>query len=167
MLKGKSAIATPDQVDFFTPVEADNKDLNTLIIRNVVQKLLRELQARFTGSEVLKLNGSQHLFMQLPWFLRKVIYMYWMNRPKLRQAYFGNVYFSSVSNLSNGSAMAGIPIPMHSTGIFLGSVYQQEGKDMIKLTVSIDHRINNGAEIARFVKRLKKVLASDELYVLN
>jgi len=166
-LAGNSRIAELEQVDFFTPVETEERGLNTLIIRNTNKKALAELQTRFDKGEGLILNGAQRTFMKLPWGLRKWIYRYWLRRPKLRQAYFGNVYFSSVSNLSNGSAMAGVPIPMHPIGIFIGSVYKQNSKDMIKVTVSIDHRINNGSDIARFIKRLKQALASSELYAHN
>jgi pyruvate/2-oxoglutarate dehydrogenase complex dihydrolipoamide acyltransferase (E2) component len=65
----------------------------------------------------------------------------------------------------------GVPIPMHGFGIFVGTMCDRliqtangvENKSMVQITLSVDHRVNNGADMARFVHRLKHILEFDDL----
>lgn len=170
-------VTTFEEADFFMPMEnvsGNEPVLSHRLIRNVAAKspieLTRIIESAIHGN-ITKPDTLQRIFLTLPWFIRKPIYALWMSSPSTRKKYFGTVYFSSIMNFSANRRTWGIPIPMHSLGIFIGTICDRfekgsdgiEKREMLQITVSIDHRVNNGGDMARFVHRLKDILERQTL----
>ncbi len=169
--------ATFREVDFFVPMESLHNSkpvLTNRIIRNAPQKSLIELTAvlkQAVQSPPTLPSTMQRVFLSIPWFLRSLIYRVWMSSPQTRKKYFGTVYFSSILNYSMDRRTWGIPIPMHSLGLFIGMISKKlvkqndqiESRDMVQVTLNVDHRVNNGGDMGRFLHRLKYILENQNL----
>ncbi|MBO6516205.1 MAG: 2-oxo acid dehydrogenase subunit E2 [Bacteroidia bacterium] len=172
----RNKLITPSQVDFFVPLEArveDGHQLTSRLIRNVPDKTPSELDdlLRTAVTEPAPVSKTTKAFLRLPWFVRSLFYRWWQTTPNLRQRYFGSVYYSSIINYSADRRTWGLPIPMHALGIFVGTTSKRvvetsngnKTRDMVQLTISVDHRANNGGDMARFVHRLKYLLEHQNL----
>lgn len=177
MFVNRSSTHTFDEVDFFVPLESlhGNKPVIThKLIRNVQDKTLVELSQIISNAATSPPglpNRMQTILLKLPWFIRGPIYTLWMKSPSRRKAYFGTTYISSIINYSADRRTWGIPIPMHALGLFIGTTSKRlvkekdqiEERDMLQLTISVDHRVSNGGDMARFVHRLKHILEHQHL----
>ncbi|MCB9262423.1 MAG: 2-oxo acid dehydrogenase subunit E2 [Flavobacteriales bacterium] len=165
-----------DEVDFFFAYENSSHQLQHQLIRNIQRKSISQLHQIL--SELVKgknkpLMGSQKFFLKLPWSLRKLFYKIWFLSATTKKKYFGTVYFSSIINYSADRRTWGIPLPMHSLGIFIGTVSNRliknqgeiEERQMLQITVSVDHRISNGGDMARFVHCLKDIIENQKLKI--
>ncbi len=161
-----------EEVDLFYPTESNTKtpELQSSLIRNAGQRSLVEIHERLQ-QENHSVSAKHQVFMRLPWFIRKYWYKLWFAIPKIRKQYFGTVYFSSILNFSGDRRAWGIPIPMHPFGIFIGTMCKRlietkngiEQRDMVQITLSVDHRVSNGGDMGRFVHRLKHILEFEDL----
>jgi pyruvate/2-oxoglutarate dehydrogenase complex dihydrolipoamide acyltransferase (E2) component len=164
------------EVDMFYPTEINDKtaELNSTLIRNVGQFSLTQLHNSLQKKN-LNVSGKHKIFMRLPWMIRKIFYASWFAFPSIRKQYFGTVYFSSILNFSGDRRAWGVPIPMHPFGIFIGTMCKRlieskdgiEKRDMVQITLSVDHRVSNGGDMGRFVHRLKHILEYEDLTHIN
>lgn len=171
MKSGNKSILFED-VDVFYPTEtsAKNSSLHSIIIRNAGHKSLLDIHEATQNIDPT-VSPKHRLFMRLPWVVRKMCYGAWFAIPKVRKKYFGTVYFSSILNFSGDRRAWGIPIPMHPFGIFIGTMCKRliqtkdgiEQRDMVQITLSVDHRVSNGGDMGRFVHRLKHILEFEDL----
>lgn len=159
-------------VDIFFPVENrfnDQPILLAALIRNAENLSVQQMDAalgKAVDEKIKKLQAVQRFFLRAPWIIKKIFYRFWMGMPRFRRDIFGTVYISSIMNYSANRRTWGIPQPMHSLGIFIGTASKRmiktsagmEERDMLQITVSVDHRISNGGEMARFVHCLKNKL---------
>ncbi|MFT5156949.1 MAG: pyruvate/2-oxoglutarate dehydrogenase complex dihydrolipoamide acyltransferase (E2) component [Bacteroidia bacterium] len=178
MLDWRSRFIEFSDIDFFMPLEnqaSESKQLVMRLFRSVNKKDIGEIDKILTRSVngvAPTLGMAQRMFMKLPWLVRGPVYRFWMQLPSMRKKYFGTVYFSSIMNYSADRTTWGVPIPMHSLGIFIGTVSSKlfqtragiEKRDMLQITISVDHRVNNGGDMARFVHRLKYILEKGNLF---
>ncbi len=166
-----------DEIDVFFPIEnitQNPPELRSTIIRNAATKKIGDLdlvieQAR--NAKQLNISATQRFFLRMPSILKSPFYYCWNRIPLIRKSYFGTVYISSILNMSINRRSWGIPLPMHSFGIFIGGVSRRlvktaellENRDMVQITIGADHRVSNGGDIARFVRRLKYYLEDKNL----
>ncbi|MBI1306324.1 MAG: hypothetical protein GC181_06890 [Bacteroidetes bacterium] len=174
MPAGRELISFHD-VDVFFPLEnqQNGRNLHSELIRNVQDKSVAEISERLKNGidgNLPQPNFAQRVFLKLPRFSRKQIYNFWLRHPVIRKKYFGTVYISSIMNYSADRRTWGIPLPMHSLGIFIGTHCKRlietnnglENRDMVQFTISVDHRVNNGGDMGRFAHRLKFQLESEQ-----
>jgi pyruvate/2-oxoglutarate dehydrogenase complex dihydrolipoamide acyltransferase (E2) component len=166
-------------VDVFFPIEnkaEDSPQLNSVIIRDTAELSMDEIHQRLSKAvreEIPKPDQRRTIFLRAPWFIKKWFYLIWMSIPKWRKNIFGTVYISSIMNFSIERKAWGIPIPWHSMGIFIGAISKQvvqtkdgfETRDMLQITLSVDHRVSNGGDMARFIQRLKENLENRNLLI--
>jgi pyruvate/2-oxoglutarate dehydrogenase complex dihydrolipoamide acyltransferase (E2) component len=160
------------KVDLFYPTETNDREavLHSTILRDVGQIGLKELHETLQNSNI-DVSKKHRFFMKLPWFIRKSCYTFWFAFPTIRKQYFGTVYFSSILNFSGDRRAWGIPIPMHPFGIFIGTMCKRlietstgiQQRDMVQITLSVDHRVSNGGDMGRFVHRLKHIIEFEDL----
>ncbi len=176
MLGWNNKLVAHNDIDFFFPSEkaGDENEIQSFILRDLGSKSLREIAQLLNkklSSSPKKPDLAQRMFMKLPWFIRKRFIKLWMMNPHTRKKYFGTVYFSSILNVSDSRKSWGIPIPMQSLGIFIGTLNRVlvqtdsgvETKDNVQITLSVDHRVNNGLNIGTFGKNLLDILNSQTL----
>jgi hypothetical protein len=120
----------------------------------------------------LQMPWYEKLYMSLPKFIRNLGYSMLMGVPLKRKEYFGNAYFSAALSMGTDKITAhSIPCHFHSIGMFispckLSSVIingKEEIRTSVGVTVSADHSISNGVDLARFVKEFLKQIDAFEL----
>lgn len=165
----KNQLIVFDDIDVFFPIEKNinnQKVIQPLIIKAINKKSIFQINTEiesFRISDHTNINKSQYYFLKLPYFIKKYFYSIWMKIPKMRKGIFGTAYYSA-GGMFGTSKGWGFPIPIHSVGMFLGSFSKVEkiekgdikNVEILTFTVIMDHSINDGAELGRFVHNFKK-----------
>lgn len=164
--KGKRTLCIFDDVDVFFPIELNSGPIDPKVIRSVNKKEIFDLQNEIEASKLkaqVNIDLNKKVFLSLPRMVRYFFYDFFLMKiPTLRKNTFGTAYFTSLSMHTNSKGV-GIPIPMHSIGMLMGTMEKKsrvvEGntviRDFMSITNSADHSIVDGAVLTRFVIRLK------------
>ncbi len=155
-----------NDIDLCIPIELSNKTLDPKIIRRANYKSIFELRKEILNTKKnkkVKLAYWQKCFLYFPGFLKKIGYSIVLSTPLFRKHIFGTAYFSSLY-LRSSVSISYQPIPLHPIGMLLGSIEKREvienGKisirEIMPITNSMDHRINDGVCVHHFVNSLHK-----------
>ncbi|MFA6450860.1 MAG: 2-oxo acid dehydrogenase subunit E2 [bacterium] len=140
------------------------------IIKDANKKTFREIHEEIRAAQAGNNKGGKSVeakfisaFTYLPWFLRKIFYLAILRNPRLTKEYFGTVALTAVGMFGDGGGW-GIPLLNHTLCITLGGISEApvivdgkiETRELLCVTISIDHDIVDGAAAARFTKDLKK-----------
>lgn len=169
----KNRLIIFDDVDIFFPLECTINQTKTLI-PTIIRKanslspsiINKQIQTAQNLSKI-PFDKSQIFFLKLPIFIKAWFYKYWMKQPIHRKQHFGTAYFSAIGTFGPSKDW-GIPIPMQSIGLFLGSIHQKESTlndhgsntEILHFTISVDHNIVDGGELGRFLKAFKENVKS-------
>ena len=109
-----------------------------------------------------KRNNSQtNLYYALPVFLRKAMWKYLMLHPKISHRMMGSVALTSIGMMGQVNGWF-IHTSIHPIAFGLGSVIKKPRvirdevviREILNMTMLIDHDVIDGAPMARFVSRL-------------
>lgn len=109
----------------------------------------------------------EKLYYLLPAFLRRAFWRYLLARPHLAYRKMGNVALTSVGMMGNADGWF-IPVAVHPVCFGIGNITRKpvlvdgktELREMLKLTVLLDHDVMDGAPMARFVSDLSANIAA-------
>lgn len=132
---------------------------------DLITKQIEEARtAELTENEIVlhrKTKQSEKLYYSLPKFLRRFFWRYLLKHPKLAFKKMGNVAFTSLgaSGKVNGWF---IPISVHPVCFGVSSITKAasvvdnkiEIREILKMSVLIDHDVIDGAPMARFMSDL-------------
>jgi len=113
----------------------------------------------------------ERLYYHLPGFLRRRIWRYMINHPKLAYNKMGNVSITSLGMMGKINGWF-IHKSIHPISIGIGSIIQKPAvvdgeiriRDILNMTILIDHDVIDGANMVRFLKELtKNIEMGDEL----
>ena len=174
-LKGKSKLMIFEDINISLVVE---KEMNgqkvpiPLIIEKANEKSVEAIglqisearNEKFSGTEVVlqKKNGSlEKIYYRLPGFIRKLFWKYMLKHPKLSFKKMGNVAFTSIGMMGKVNGWF-IPISIHPICFGIGSIIKKpvvieneiEIREMLQMSVLIDHDVIDGAPMARFISDL-------------
>lgn len=158
-----------EDIDVCIPIELANKTVDPKIIRKANTKSIFEIREEIVKTKKnkkVRLDFWQKWFLFFPYFIRKIGYSIVLSTPLLRKRIFGTAYFSSL-HLPSSVSITYKPIPIHPIGMFVGSIQKREilinGKieirEIIPITTSVDHRINDGVFLHDFVNVLHKKIS--------
>lgn len=163
-----------DEVDvnMLFEVEVDGqKTIRPHILRGINKKSVRELhqEIREFQNQHQSSRESKFIdwFVRLPGFVRRLFLWVLFKNPQLIKEYYGTVLVTSLGMFGSGSGW-GIPVPNHSLQLTLGGIAEKPGvvdhrvevRKYLSVTISFDHDIIDGAPVARFTQRLKKLIES-------
>ncbi|MBS3993021.1 MAG: 2-oxo acid dehydrogenase subunit E2 [Bacteroidetes bacterium] len=119
-----------------------------------------------------KSNSIEKLYTKLPGFLRRYFWYYMGNHPKYAYKKMGNVAFTSIGMMGSLRGWF-IPISVHPICFGISSVIKKplvrqekiEIREILNMTVLIDHDVVDGAPIARFLTDLTENI--ENIRVLN
>jgi pyruvate/2-oxoglutarate dehydrogenase complex dihydrolipoamide acyltransferase (E2) component len=105
----------------------------------------------------------ERLYYHLPGFLRKRIWRYMINHPKLAYQKMGNVSITSLGMMGRINGWF-IHKSIHPISFGIGSIIQKPAvvdgdikiRDILNMTILIDHDVIDGANMVRFLKELTK-----------
>lgn len=112
-------------------------------------------------------------YTRQPVFVRRLLWLFPRHNPFVLKYFAGTVAVTSFGAYTKGQ-MAGLPITPMTLTLAIGSVdtkveYRNGAaveRKIIKLTVSADHEIVDGAPGARLIRQLRKLIAAPENVLL-
>ena len=139
--------------------------LGVVEITNIINKAQNHTLQKSDMVLQRKTKNYEKLYYHLPGFVRRKIWSFVLERPKMAFKKMGNVSFTSLGMYGKINGWF-IPISIHPVCFGAGSVIEKprvinkkiEIREMLHLTVLFDHDVVDGAEIARFVNHLVKNL---------
>lgn len=168
---GRRRLVVADDVDVCVLVEHDagggQRLATPYVIRAAnrrdyveIHRELRAVQAGGGGVRRMEAGGW------IPGFVGRCLWRWLRMRPRLWTRVAGTVCVTSVGMFGEGAGW-GIPITGHTLQLTIGGIAtrpafgaggQLEARDLLSLTVSVDHDVVDGAPAARFVERLRERL---------
>lgn len=177
--KGKSRVVVFDDVDVAVLVEhvVDGERVPVPhIVRAANRKTPGEVDieiraARSEGDPYGRARRFAPLYLMLPAAIRRFALTRVLADPYRRKRLTGTAAVTAVGMFGKGTGW-GIPFISHSICLTgggvgrkpgLGADGQVEPREMVCLTVSVDHDVVNGAPVARFMSRLREVMETAAL----
>jgi pyruvate/2-oxoglutarate dehydrogenase complex dihydrolipoamide acyltransferase (E2) component len=110
-----------------------------------------------------KADRLERVYYLLPGFLRRSFWKYLLSHPKLAFRKMGNVAITSIGMMGQINGWF-IPISIHPICFGLSSVIKKpivigdkiEIREMLNMTILLDHDVIDGAPMARFISDLSK-----------
>ena len=180
-LKGRNQLVLFDDVNVGLMVEHADGNKRTLmghVIEGAQQKTYREIHEEIRSVQSAPVppgKGMPRWFrsaMLLPWPLSRLVktLMSWTTRrdPTIRASLGGTVAVTAVGMFGKGHSGWGITTTPHSLGLVVGSMAWKpavvegriEPREILNLTVILDHDVIDGSPATRFVRRLVELIES-------
>ena len=114
-----------------------------------------------------KSKFSTNLYYDFPGFLRRFIWRYFLMNPKVAKKNMGSVIITSIGMMGKINGWF-IHTSVHPLSFGVGSIIKKpvviddeiEIREILNMTVLIDHDVMDGAPMARFVTKLSKNIES-------
>jgi pyruvate/2-oxoglutarate dehydrogenase complex dihydrolipoamide acyltransferase (E2) component len=172
--KGGGQVVIFDDVDVAVLVEheLDGSDIPIPhIIREANRKLPSEVDreiaaARAESRPYQRAMRFVPLWFLVPGFLRRIAIRRVLANPHRRRRYTGTAAVTAVSMFGRGTGW-GIPFISHSIVLTIGGIGRRPGigtggrielREMVCVTISVDHDVVNGAPLARFLSRFREAV---------
>lgn len=176
-LKGKSKVFIFEDIDISIIIEKELEGYKIpipLIIHKVNKKSIETINEEIieaknkvlTNNDIIlqkKASRLEHIYYYLPKFIRNIFWRYLLNSPIFAFNKMGNVAFTSVGMMGNINGWF-IPISIHPICFGIGSIIKKPIvidnriiiREILNLTLKIDHDVIDGADMARFIRDLCK-----------
>lgn len=133
-------------------IESIHKQINEAKSQNVTDKDI-VLRSRS--------NGMERFYYVLPGFLRRLFWRLLLKRPHFAYGKMGNVAITSIGMIGQADGWF-IPIAVHPICFGIGRISKKpvvindkiEIREMLKITVLLDHDVVDGGQMARFISDL-------------
>lgn len=174
-LKGKREIIIFDDINVSIAVE---KDINgqkvpiPLIIEKASERSIESINEQINEAKNKRINEAdivlqsksnriERLYYYLPGFIRKAFWKYMLKHPHLAYSKMGNVAITSVGMSRNIKGWF-IPISVHPICFGISKINNKPGvtenrieiREVLNMTILIDHDVIDGAPMARFISEL-------------
>ena len=115
------------------------------------------------------------LWLAVPSVVRRFVLRRILADPRRRKRFTGTATVTAVGMFGGGTGW-GIPYISHSICLTVGGIGRKPGlasdgsvepREMVSLTISVDHDVVNGAPLARFMSRFREDLESAALLKLE
>lgn len=139
---------------------------NTLEIETITKSLNDSKQDTLSDNQIViqkRTTRTERFYYHLPGFIRRTIWRFMLKRPKMLFGKIGNVAVTSLGMYGKINGWF-IPISIHPICFGIGSVMKKpvvkndkiEIRDIMNLTVLIDHDVIDGGSMARFISALNR-----------
>lgn len=132
-----------------------------------VDQIHHEIRAAQAGVKDRFRQQSRFRFVTvLPWFARSLVFRFIRGRAQLWSGMAGTVAITAVGMFGHGRMGWGLPIVPAPLMLTLGGIGEKpvvvdgriEPREILCMTISLDHDVVDGAPAARFVSRLTELL---------
>jgi pyruvate/2-oxoglutarate dehydrogenase complex dihydrolipoamide acyltransferase (E2) component len=174
-LKGKRSVLIFDDINVSIVVEKDIDGQKVPIpllihkasdrsIESITEQINSAKKEQLTNNEIVlhrKTNWLEQFYYILPGFLRRFAWRYMLKNPKTIFNKMGNVAITSIGMMGNVNGWF-IPISVHPICFGIGSIIKKpivlndkiEIRQMLNMSILIDHDVIDGAPMARFIRDL-------------
>lgn len=168
-------------ISFLVEKEIEGKKVPfPLVIEKINQKTIPEIDREIRDSKNLTLSRndivinrkpglSERLYYHMPGFMRRLTWRIMLNNPKFVYKKMGNVSVTSPGMMGHVNGWF-IHNSVHPVSFGIGSVLKKPVvindevivRDILNVTILLDHDVVDGAPMARFVKDLTRYIESGE-----
>ena len=162
-----------DDVDVNTQIDAqvDGQHIvQSLVIRSANHKSVAELTEEIRAAQRHESASERRYrgtlaFLSLPRFVRTLVWRVLLTHPVWFKRLGGTIAISSVGMFGAGGGW-GIPVGPATLMITVGGIATKprylgddlQPRELLDITISVDHQIVDGAEVARFARRLSELV---------
>lgn len=180
--KGRRALVLFDDVDVAVAVEREVESERVpvgMVIRAADKKAVPAIHREIRGVQTELAPWSKAvrwlpLWLLVPAPLRRLLWALFLADPRRRRALAGTVVVTLVGMFGSGAAW-GIPLTLYTLCLTVGGIARKPGvvrtreggrderievREILSLTISVDHDVIDGAPAARFASRLKDTIES-------
>ncbi len=149
-----------------------------MVIQNANQKSIQEIWSAIEEARNLALNTRdivinrkagfrERMYYRLPGFLRRTIWRIMLGNPKLAYKNMGNVSVTSVGMIGNINGWF-LHRSVHPVSFGIGAIIKKplvvnntiQIREVMNVTVLLDHDVVDGAPMVRFIKDLTRQIES-------
>lgn len=174
-LNGKRSVIVFNDINISIVVEKEvngHKVPIPLIIEKANEKSIEAITVQIndakdkslTKDDIVLNNKSGRLerfYYVLPGFIRRFFWRYLLGHPHFAYSKMGNVAITSIGMIGNANG-GFIPISVHAICFGIGKITPKpivvngkiEIREMLNITVLLDHDVVDGAQMARFISSL-------------
>ena len=176
-LIGKNKLIIFDDINVSIVVEKDLNGIkvpipliieraNAISINSITKQITEAKNKEFTDKDIVlqkKTRRFEKIYYLLPGFLRRYYWKYLLKHPKLAYKKMGNVAFTSIGMMGKINGWF-IPISVHPICFGVSSIIKKpsvindiiEIREMLNMSILLDHDVIDGAPMARFISDLSK-----------
>lgn len=148
------------------PIPLIIEKANEASIESITKQIAEAKNIEFTDKEIVlqrKTQKWEKIYYSLPKFLRRYFWRFLLRHPRLAFKKMGNVAFTSLGMVGKVDGWF-IPISVHPICFGVSSIIKKplvlndriEIREMLKMSILIDHDVIDGAPIARFISDLSR-----------
>ena len=148
------------------PIPLVIKKANVRSIESITAQIKEAKDQTLSEKDIVLQNKSkrlEQLYYHFPGFIRRWFWIYLAGHPKLAFSKMGNVAFTSLGMVGKANGWF-IPISVHPVCFGIGNIIKKPVvlddqiviREMLNMTVLLDHDVADGAQMARFISDLTK-----------
>ncbi len=148
------------------PIPMVIENANELSIESIAMQIDEAKNQDFSDRDIIlrkKAGKLEKIYFVLPGFLRRYFWRYLVKHPKLAYRKMGNVAMTSTGMTGKINGWF-IPISVHPVCFGISSILKKpvvidnrvEIREIMNMSVLVDHDVIDGANIARFISELAK-----------
>lgn len=152
------------------PVPLVIEKANEKSIESITQQITAAQNQEMTEKDIIlhaRSTRMERLYYHLPAFARRLAWRYMMKRPPLLFGKMGNVAITSLGMMGSVNGWF-IPKSIHPVCFGIGSIIKKPVvvdnsiaiREMLNMTILIDHDVIDGAPVARFLNDLSNNIKS-------
>ncbi len=176
-LRGKRKLLIFDDINVSVAVEKQvngSKVPVPLVIEKANEKSIEEIAGiisaakaqSFTTKDIVlhsKAGRAERLYYLLPGFIRRLFWRYLVRHPHFAYRRMGNAAITSIGGLGGVNAWF-TPISVHPVCFGIGDIIKKPAvadeqlqiREMLNMSVLLDHDVADGMEMTRFIKKLAR-----------
>lgn len=161
-----SIIVEKDLNGIKVPIPLIIEKANEASIESITMQIAEARNKEFTDKDIVlqkKTRQLERIYYLLPGFLRRYFWVFLLKHPKQAFRRMGNVAFTSIGMMGKVSGWF-IPISVHPVCFGISSIIKKpsviddriEIREMLNVSILLDHDVIDGAPMARFISDLSK-----------
>ena len=175
--KGKDKLVLFNEVDVSTIIERENAEMvgkkipTTFVLRAANKKSFLQINDEIRAAQTEDLTKGpkserMNLYLKLPRWIRRAYWRKLDRDPMIRKKMGGTVGLTAIGMFTNGNIGWAIPITPTTLTVTVGGIYPKplvidnkiEIREVLCITVSIDHDIIDGGPATRFILRFMELI---------
>jgi pyruvate/2-oxoglutarate dehydrogenase complex dihydrolipoamide acyltransferase (E2) component len=152
------------------PIPLVIEKANEASIESIAKQISDAKNINLKGDDIViqrKTRKLEKFYYSLPKFARKYFWRFLLKHPKLAYKKMGNVAFTSIGMMGTVNGWF-IPISVHPICFGISSIVKKpsvvndkiEIREILKMSILIDHDVIDGANMARFISDLSRNIES-------
>lgn len=148
------------------PIPLIIEKANEASIESIAKQINEAKNIPLTGEDIViqrKTRRIEKIYYSLPKFIRRYFWRFLLKHPKFAFEKMGNVAITSIGTIGKVDGWF-IPISIHPICFGVSSIVKKpsvvndmiEIREMLKMSILIDHDVIDGANMARFISDLSR-----------